>query len=69
LSLAGHDDLQDYTTIPVFAIKGIKVDFTLDPNEPLRPLEGSGPVLDVPEGIAFTKFMYLPLVMRRASLR
>ena len=47
----------------------VAVDFTLDPNEPLRPLEGSGPVLDVPEGIAFTKFMYLPLIMRSASLR
>ena len=47
----------------------VTVDFTLDPNEPLRPLEGSGPVLDVPEGIAFTKFIYLPLIMRSASLR
>jgi len=37
---------------------------TLDPNAPLRPQEGSGPILIVPSGIAFTEFVYLPLVQR-----
>jgi hypothetical protein len=40
------------------------VAFTLDPNAPLRPLEGSGTVFNVPSGIAFTEFIYLPLVVR-----
>ena len=39
-------------------------DFTLDPNAPLRPQEGSGPVHNVPGGIAFAEFVYLPLVCR-----
>ncbi len=38
--------------------------FTVDPNAPLRPQEGSGPILNVPGGIAFTQFIYLPLVQK-----
>lgn len=38
--------------------------FTLDATAPLRPLEGSGSVVAVPSGIAYTKFVYLPLVRR-----
>jgi alpha-tubulin suppressor-like RCC1 family protein len=38
--------------------------FVLDSGEPLRPQEGSGPILDVPGGIAFTRFIYLPLIQR-----
>jgi len=40
LSLAGHDDLQDYTTIPVFAIKGIYSDIIW--NEPNLAEEWGG---------------------------
>ncbi len=38
--------------------------FVLDAAEPLRPQEGGGAVLQVPEGIAFEYFVYLPLVQR-----
>ena len=38
--------------------------FTLDNIAPLRPVEGSGPVIAVPTGIAYTKFIYLPLIRR-----
>ena len=38
--------------------------FTLDDIAPLRPVEGGGPVIAVPAGIAYTKFIYLPLVRR-----
>jgi hypothetical protein len=37
--------------------------FTLDPNAPLRPQEGSGVILNVPSGIAW-KALYLPLIQR-----
>ena len=37
--------------------------FTLDATAPLRPVEGSGPVIAVPGGIAY-RFIYLPLVQR-----
>ncbi len=38
--------------------------FRLDATAPLRLPEGSGPVVTVPGGIAYTKFVYLPLVRR-----
>jgi Tol biopolymer transport system component len=38
--------------------------FILDPSAPLRPQEGSGTILDVPGGIAFTRFVYLAVVRR-----
>jgi hypothetical protein len=37
--------------------------FTLDPNAPLRPQNGTGPILSVPSGIA-GKMVYLPLIHR-----
>jgi len=40
------------------------VRFILDSNEPIRPQEGSGTIFDVPSGIAFSSFVYLPLVQR-----
>ena len=38
--------------------------FTLDDTAPLRPVEGGGPVIAVPDGIAYTRFIYLPLIRR-----
>jgi branched-chain amino acid transport system substrate-binding protein len=38
--------------------------FMLDDTAPLRSVEGDGPVIAVPGGIAYTKFIYLPLVRR-----
>lgn len=37
---------------------------TLDADEPVRPQDGEGPLLDVPEGIAFNHFLYLPVSPR-----
>ena len=39
---------------------GATADFRLAAGEPLRPPEGSGPVLEVPFGIAYTRFQYFP---------
>ena len=36
--------------------------FTLDQNDPLYPQSGTGPTITVPAGIAFTRFVYLPIV-------
>jgi Tol biopolymer transport system component len=40
------------------------VGFMLDAGEPLQPQEGTEPILNVPAGIAFTEFVFLPLVQR-----
>jgi hypothetical protein len=42
----------------------VTVDFTLDASAPLRTQQGGGPILAVPSGIAFTQFVYLPVVRR-----
>jgi hypothetical protein len=39
------------------------VGFVLDPDKAVRPQDGSGPVFDVPSGIALTEFIYLPIVL------
>lgn len=38
--------------------------FLLDATESLRPQEGTGPVFEVPSGIAYTSVVYLPLILR-----
>ena len=38
--------------------------FMLEASAPLRPQEGSGPVIAVPAGIAYTQFVYLPVIRR-----
>jgi hypothetical protein len=43
------------------------VSFRLDPDEPLRLQEGTGTVFDVPDGIAFTRFVYLPIILRGSA--
>ena len=40
------------------------IDFTLDPDAPLYPQEGGGPIISVPSGIAFNRFVYLPFILR-----
>ena len=40
------------------------ISFVLEPEAPLRPLEGSGEILNVPNGIAYTHSIFLPLVLR-----
>jgi trimeric autotransporter adhesin len=59
-SLAGAG--QYFATVSVNP--SASVAFTLDSNAPLRSQEGSGPTFNVPGGIAFTRFVYLPLVRR-----
>jgi Tol biopolymer transport system component len=41
------------------------VTFVLDPSEPLRAQDSSGRMFEVPEGIAFTEFVYLPLIQQQ----
>ena len=36
--------------------------FTLDATAPVRPVEGSGPVVAVPGGIAYSAAIHLPFV-------
>lgn len=38
--------------------------FILNSTNPVRPQEDNGPVFDVPEGIAFTDFIFLPSILR-----
>jgi hypothetical protein len=38
--------------------------FALEESAPLRPPEGSGPILQLPGGIAFTHVVYLPAILR-----
>ena len=38
--------------------------FDLDINAAVQPQEGSGPTFDVPAGIAYTKFIYLPAILK-----
>jgi alpha-tubulin suppressor-like RCC1 family protein len=58
--LAGEGDYFAYfeSTLRAMAI------FRLDPNAPLQPLEGSGPILDVPAGIGLGVHSYLPMGYR-----
>jgi hypothetical protein len=51
-------------TVTVSANPTASARFTLDWDDPVRPQEGAGPILDVPEGIAFTDCVFLPIVMR-----
>jgi Tol biopolymer transport system component len=50
--------------VTVTANPAATIVFTLDPAAPLRPQEESGPVFNVPGGIALTQFVYLPLIWR-----
>jgi len=41
------------------------VNFVLDHAQPIRPQEGSGTILSIPDGIAFpTNFHYIPIILR-----
>jgi DNA-binding beta-propeller fold protein YncE len=40
------------------------ISFVLEPEAPLRPLEGSGEILNVPAGSVFSHSSFLPLVLR-----
>ena len=46
------------------AASGDTIQFWLDSAEPVYPRDGNYPVQDVPAGIAYTKFIYLPLVLK-----
>jgi cold shock CspA family protein len=37
----------------------------LDADAPIRPQEGTGSIIDIPEGIAFTNQVFLPLLQRQ----
>ena len=40
------------------------VQFVIDNSEPTWPQEGSGPVINVPAGIAFTEQLFMPVVLK-----
>jgi hypothetical protein len=50
--------------VTVTDAKALWVDFFLDSADPVRPQEGSGPIFNIPVGIALTKSIYLPLTQR-----
>ncbi len=50
--------------VTVTANPSATVQFKLDAGAPLRPQEGSGPILNLPAGIAFTESGFLPVVRR-----
>jgi hypothetical protein len=52
-----------YYSVTALVNPSAMTSFALDPNLPLRPQEGSGPILDVPSGIAW-KALYVPLILR-----
>jgi len=50
--------------IITFSAEGLWVGFSLHPTEPTRPQEGSGPVYNLPPGIAYAGMNYLPIIAR-----
>lgn len=62
LSTTSADEGSYYVTVT--GNPSATVSFVLDSNEPIRPQDGSGSVLDVPEGIAFTESVFIPIVLR-----
>jgi archaellum component FlaF (FlaF/FlaG flagellin family) len=58
-----HADAGHYF-VTVTANPGATVSFILDPAAPLRPQVDSGAIFQVPDGIALTEFIYLPLIQR-----
>jgi hypothetical protein len=63
MNTGGADEGAYYVTVTVNPSATIR--FTLDQNAPLYPQSGSGPAITVPAGIAFTRFVYLPIVFRQ----
>lgn len=51
-----------YYAVLVLTDVGASQGFTLSASAPLRPQEGSGPILEVPAGMAANNFIYLPII-------
>ena len=62
LNTIGADEGRYIVTVSVNPSATVR--FTLAADASLRPVEGSGPVFVVPEGIAYDEFIYLPFVRR-----
>ena len=62
LSTTDSDEGTYFVTVTVNPIATVR--FILNSSEPTRSQEGSGTVFDVPSGIAFTQFVFLPVVSR-----
>jgi hypothetical protein len=56
--------MEECTLLRQSANPTASVRFTLDADDPVRPQEGVGPIFEVPAGIAFTEFVFLPIIMR-----
>jgi len=62
LNTTGADEGRYFVTVSVNP--SATSSFMLDGTAPFRRPEGSGPVIAVPAGIAYTKFVYLPIIRR-----
>lgn len=62
LSTTDSDEGTYFVTVTVNPVATVR--FILNSSEPVRLQEGSGTVFDVPTGIAFTQFVFLPVVSR-----
>ena len=65
LSTSNADEGAYFVTASIDSVNAsATTSFTLDINEPVHSQEGSGTTFDVPAGIAFTKFVFLPVILR-----
>jgi hypothetical protein len=64
LSTATAEEGRYVLTIDGYSVIGTTA-FNLDTNDPVRPQEGNGPIFNVPPGIAFTEFIFMPSISLR----
>lgn len=57
-------NIQDTYFVSISDGNGAIIGFKLEATEPPRPQEGTGPIFDVPAGIALTETIYLPVLAR-----
>jgi hypothetical protein len=55
---------EGFYSVTVCVNPSASTQFTLEAEDEVRPQEGSGKVFDVPDGIAYHVFIYLPLIVK-----
>jgi hypothetical protein len=55
---------EGFYSVTVSVNPSANTSFTLNTEDAVHPQEGSGTVLVVPDGIAYTHFVYLPLILK-----
>jgi hypothetical protein len=53
-----------YYNVTAIVNPSASVSFVLDASQPMRPQEGDDPIFNVPEGIAYTHRILLPLIRK-----